>query len=52
MTSLSSADLTAAVDPGRLMRHVEEFARRIKLSGSVEERAWFRYLQAQLDEIG
>lgn len=52
MTYSPFADLTAAVDPGRLMRHVEEFARRIKLSGSVEELASFRYLQAQLDGIG
>ena len=52
MTSPPPADLLAAVDPGRLMRHVEVFARRIKLSGSAEERDSFRYLQAELDAIG
>ena len=52
MTSSPPADLIAAVGSDRLMRHVEEFARRIKLSGSVEERASFRYLQAELDRIG
>ncbi len=46
------ADLIAAVDSAALMRHVTEFAKRIKLSGTAEELASFRYLQAELDGLG
>ncbi len=46
------ADLIAAVDSAALMRHVTEFAKRIKLSGTPEELESFRYLQAQLDAMG
>ncbi len=35
-----------------LMRHVGEFAKRIKLSGSKEELESFHYLRAQLDGLG
>ena len=41
-----NADLIAAVDSAALMRHVTEFAKRIKLSGTPEELESFRYLQA------
>lgn len=52
MTKAPPADLIAAVDPDRLMRHVGVFAERVKLSGSAEELASFGYLQAQLNEMG
>jgi hypothetical protein len=35
-----------------MIRHLEEFARRVKLSGTAEEYESFRYLQACLDEYG
>ena len=44
--------LCAAVDPDAMMRHLEEFARRIKLSGTPQELESFRYLQATLDGYG
>ena len=44
--------LCNAVDAGPMMRHLEEFARRIKLSGTEEEMASFRYLQTTLDGYG
>lgn len=40
------------VSVDRLMVHMREFARRIKLSGTPEELESFRYLQARLDEYG
>ncbi len=46
------ARLCAAVDPAAMMRHLEEFARHIKLSGTPEELASFRYLKATLDGYG
>ena len=46
------AGLCAEVDAGRLMGHLEEFARRVKLSGTAEELESFRYLQATLDGFG
>ncbi len=52
MTHAPPADLIAAVDAGLLMRHVTEFAKRIKLSGTEAELVSFRYLQAELDGIG
>ena len=52
MTHSPPADLIAAVDSARLMRHVEEFAKRIKLSGTPDELASFAYLQAELNAIG
>jgi N-acetylated-alpha-linked acidic dipeptidase len=44
--------LCANVDPGAMMRHLEEFARRVKLSGTPQELESFRYLQATLDSYG
>jgi hypothetical protein len=41
-----------AVSRDRLMGHVAEFAKRVKLSGTAEELESFRYLQATLDAIG
>ncbi|WP_428539702.1 M28 family peptidase [Rhodopila sp.] len=46
------ARLAAAVDPAIMMRHLEEFARRIKLSGTAPELESFRYLQTTLDSYG
>jgi hypothetical protein len=46
------ADLAAGVSSDRLMAHMREFARRIKLSGTAEELASFRYLKAELEAIG
>jgi N-acetylated-alpha-linked acidic dipeptidase len=46
------ARLCTAVDPAMMMRHLEEFARRMKLSGTAEELESFRYLQATLDGYG
>jgi Peptidase family M28 len=46
------ARLCAAVDPTMMMRHLEEFARRMKLSGTAEELESFRYLKATLDGYG
>jgi hypothetical protein len=42
----------AAVDPARLMRHLHEFARRVKLSGTAEELESFRYLQGRMEQYG
>lgn len=46
------ARLCAAVDAATMMRHLAEFARRVKLSGSPEELESFAYLQATLDSYG
>jgi Peptidase family M28 len=46
------ARLCAAIDAAPMMRHLEEFARRIKLSGTPEELESFRYLKATLDGYG
>lgn len=46
------ARLCAAIDPAAMMRHLEEFARRVKLSGTPEELESFRYLKAVLDSYG
>lgn len=45
-------ELAAAIDGGRLMRHNQEFARRIKLSGTPEELESFRYLEACMKGFG
>ena len=42
----------AAVESGRLMAHVQEFARRIKLSGTPEELESFHYLEARMRDYG
>lgn len=44
--------LCEAVDGPAMMRHLEEFARRVKLSGSPEELESFEYLRSQLDGYG
>lgn len=44
--------LCAAVDVAPMMRHIEEFARRVKLSGTPEELESFGYLRHQLDGYG
>jgi N-acetylated-alpha-linked acidic dipeptidase len=44
--------LCAAVDADSMMRHLGEFARRVKLSGTPEELESFRYLKATLDGYG
>ena len=46
------SDLAAAVDGEHLMAHNREFARRVKLSGTPEELASFRYLEATLAGFG
>jgi N-acetylated-alpha-linked acidic dipeptidase len=52
MTNEWISGLCASVDSGVMMRHLEEFARRVKLSGTPEELESFRYLQATLDGYG
>jgi len=44
--------LCAAIDAAPMMRHIEEFARRVKLSGTPEELESFGYLRRQLDGYG
>ncbi|SED92076.1 PA domain-containing protein [Rhizobiales bacterium GAS191] len=44
--------LCRAVDASRLMDHIREFARRVKLSGTPEELESFRYLQSELTASG
>ncbi|MFI5010917.1 MAG: M28 family peptidase [Hyphomicrobiales bacterium] len=44
--------LAGAVSAPAMMRHLEEFARRVKLSGTPEELESFRYLQSRLDSYG
>lgn len=44
--------LTAAVSADTMWRHLEEFAKRVKLSGTAEELDSFRYLQNCLDGYG
>ncbi len=46
------SEFTAAVDGGRLMGHCEEFAKRVKLSGTPEEKESFLYLQRCLQSYG
>jgi hypothetical protein len=52
MTEGWISGLCASVNSGVMMRHLEEFARRVKLSGTPEELESFRYLQATLDGYG
>ena len=49
---MASESLLGAVDTDALMQHVREFARRVKLSGTPEERESFRYLQICMEEYG
>lgn len=44
-------DLCSQVSAPSMFRHLEEFARRVKLSGTPEELESFRYLQAELDKL-
>lgn len=44
--------LSGAVSAPAMMAHLEEFARRVKLSGTPEELESFRYLQSCLDGYG
>jgi len=52
MAEASIRSLCEAVDAPAMMRHLEEFARRVKLSGTTEERESFDYLKSCLDEYG
>ena len=45
-------DLCKAVDDEAMMRHLEVFARRVKLSGTPEELESFHYLRDQLQSFG
>ncbi|MBZ6078061.1 M28 family peptidase [Microvirga puerhi] len=47
-----TSSLGATVEPTRLMGHLREFARRVKLSGTPEELESFRYLQRQMEQFG
>ena len=52
MTEISMIqDVCNGVDTASMMRHIEEFAKRVKLSGSKEELESFRYIKARLDEM-
>ena len=44
--------LAGAVSASAMMRHLEEFAKRVKLSGTPEELESFRYLEACLNGYG
>jgi hypothetical protein len=52
MTDEHIGRLCQAVQAPTMMRHLEEFARRVKLSGTAEELESFRYLQSTLDGYG
>src|ERR1700688_3511488 len=52
MKSSAEEELSAAASPPHLMRHLEEFARGVKLTGTDEELESFRYLQRCLDGYG
>jgi hypothetical protein len=44
--------LRAEVSATVMMRHLEEFSRRIKLSGTPEELESFHYLRSRMNEYG
>jgi hypothetical protein len=52
MTTDWIGTLCASVDAAAMMRHLEEFAKRVKLSGTAEELESFRYVQTMLDGYG
>jgi N-acetylated-alpha-linked acidic dipeptidase len=52
ITNETISRLCTAVDPATMMRHLEEFSRRMKLSGTPQELESFRYLKATLDSYG
>jgi hypothetical protein len=45
-------ELLESVDRSRLMAHIGEFAKRVKLSGSPQELESFRYLEAEMGSYG
>lgn len=47
-----SASLSQRVSPSAMMAHLEEFAKRVKLSGTPQELESFRYLEATLKGYG
>src|SRR5580658_4136248 len=49
---MTLSHLRTEVSAPVMMRHLEEFARRVKLSGTPEELESFHYLRARLDEYG
>jgi hypothetical protein len=49
---IGAKEIVARVDGALLMRHCEEFARRVKLSGTLEEKESFLYLQKCLETYG
>ena len=48
----SAQEIVARVDGAVLMGHCEEFAKRVKLSGSTEEKESFRYLEKCMKDYG
>ncbi|MDA8049540.1 MAG: hypothetical protein M0002_05975 [Rhodospirillales bacterium] len=52
MTTSTIRAFSTTVDAALLMRHVTEFARRIKLSGTPEELENIDYLRHVLDDLG
>jgi hypothetical protein len=44
--------LLGSVDRGRLMAHIGEFSKRVKLSGTKQELESFRYLEAEMSRYG
>jgi hypothetical protein len=52
MTANWVSDLCASVNAAAMMRHLEEFSKRVKLSGTPEELDSFRYLRSTLDGYG
>lgn len=52
MTAEMISKLCEAVSAQAMMEHLEEFARRVKLSGTKEELESFQYLKRKLDDYG
>ena len=52
MTESSAAALSAEISRETMMRHLQEFAKRVKLSGTKEELESFQYLQRCMDSYG
>lgn len=48
----SAADIAACLDGAEMQGHLQEFAKRVKLSGSAEEAESFAYLQRRMAEYG
>ena len=49
---IAAKDIVAHVDGAALMDHCAEFAKRVKLSGTPEEKQSFRYLQQCMERYG